>query len=81
MQKTRIIGILEEICPGEEVSTSESLVDSRILDSLAIVALVAELEEEFNVTIPAVEIIAENFNSANALDDLMSRLVKDQIGS
>lgn len=81
MQKTRIVEILEEICPGEEVSASESLVDSRILDSLAIVALVAELEEEFNIVIPAVEIVAENFNSVDALDDLLSRLVEDQIGS
>ena len=81
MQKTRIVEILEEICPGEEVSTSDSLVDSRILDSLAIVALVAELEEEFNIVIPAVEIVAENFNSVDALNDLLSRLVEDQIGS
>ena len=37
-------------------------------------SLVAEIDSEFGVTIPAEEIIPENFNSAEALFKLIERL-------
>ena len=44
------------------------------LDSLSIIALVAELEDEYDITIPAVEIIPANFNSAKAMWKMIQRL-------
>jgi len=40
-----IIAILEELVPDVDVKTCTTLVDGRYLDSLAIVALIAELED------------------------------------
>ena len=48
--------------------------DKRILDSLDIVTLVSEIDDRLDVTIPAEEIIPENFNSAKALSELVRRL-------
>ncbi len=81
MNDKRIIEILEDLCPGEDLATCNSLVDSRILDSLSIVALVAELEETFDIVIPAVEIVADNFNSVESINLLVSRLIEDQLES
>lgn len=73
-----IIDILEELVPDVDYTTETGLVQRRILDSLTIIALVSELEEEFDITIPAVEIVAENFDSAAAIDALITRLVDEE---
>ena len=72
-----IIEILESLKPGVDYETADNLVDSRVLDSLTILALVPELEDAFDVTIPAVEIVPANFNSAQAIDALVARLVEE----
>ena len=38
-----VIEILEELKPGDDYETNEELVSKRVLDSLTILALVAEL--------------------------------------
>ena len=47
-------------------------------DSLAILSLVAEIEEEFDVVIPTVEIIPDNFNSAKSLWALIEKLKEEE---
>ncbi len=70
----KIIEILSDMHPEVDFSTAEELIDNGVLDSLDIVSLVAEIDSEFGVTIPAEEIIPENFNSAKALWELVSKL-------
>ena len=66
--------ILEDIQPGVNYKECENLIDGHFLDSLSIIALVAELEDEYDITIPAVEIIPANFNSAKAMWKMIQRL-------
>ena len=73
----RLIEILEDIQPQADYETCTTLIDDHILDSMSIIALVAELEEEFDVTIPTVEIIPANFNSAQAMYDMIIRLQEE----
>ena len=47
------------------------------LDSLAILSLVAELEEEFDIEIPTVEIVPANFNSAKSMWEMIQRLEEE----
>lgn len=70
----RLIEILEELQPDVDFNTTENLIDGRILDSLTILSLVAEIEEEFDVEIPTVEIIPSNFNSAKSIWALIEKL-------
>lgn len=70
----KIIEILTELHPDVDFATAEDLIDDGVLDSLDIVSLVAEIDSEFGITIPAEEIIPENFNSARALYELITRL-------
>ena len=74
-----IIEILEEFCPGVDCATCTTLVDSRILDSLTMVAFVAELEEAFDIEIPPVEIVIDNFNSVDAINVLVTRLSQEDL--
>ena len=74
----RLYEILEDIQPDVDFETTENLIDDHILSSLSILSLIAELEEEFDVTIPAVEIVPVNFNSAKAMWALIQRLQEDE---
>ncbi|MBE6546747.1 MAG: acyl carrier protein [Ruminococcaceae bacterium] len=70
----KLLEILTSLHPDVDFSEAEDLVDDGILDSLDIVTLVTEIDSEFDVTIPAEEIVPENFNSAAALWALIERL-------
>ena len=70
----RLIEILEDIQPNADYRNCRSLIDDHILDSLSILSLVAELEDEFDILIPTVEIIPDNFNSAEQIWALIVRL-------
>ena len=72
-----LIEILEDIQPGVDYETCEDLVDGHHLDSLMILSLIAEIEDEFDVVIPTVEIIPQNFNSAKRLWKLIERLQEE----
>lgn len=72
-----LIEILEGLHPEVDFETCTDLVDGKILDSFDIVTLVAEINANFDVAIPAEELIPENFNSAQALWELIQRLDED----
>ena len=73
----KLIEILEEINDGVDYENCTTLIDERYLDSLAIISLVASIEEEFDVQIPTVEIVPNNFNSAKAIWNLIERLQEE----
>ncbi|MBO4927470.1 MAG: acyl carrier protein [Clostridiales bacterium] len=73
----RLIEILEDIQPEVDYLTCTTLIDDHYLNSLAIISLVAELEEEYDITIPTVEIIPENFNSAENMWKMIQRLQEE----
>ena len=72
--KDQIIDILSEIVDDVDFDSCTTLIDDHILGSLQIISLVAEIEDEFDISIPTVEIKPENFNSAAALWAMIQRL-------
>ncbi len=74
----KLINILEELQPEVDYNTCENLVDGRYLDSLTILSLISEIEDEFDVIIPTVEIIPANFNSAKKIWELIERLQEEE---
>ena len=72
-----LLEILNDIQPGVDFENEKHLIDDHLLDSLSIISLVAELEDTFDVTIPAVEIIPDDFNSAEAMLEMLQRLRED----
>lgn len=73
----QLLEILNELHPDVDFETADDLIDGKILDSFDIVTLVAEIDSEFDVAIPAEELIPENFNSASALYELITRLSEE----
>ena len=73
----RLIEILEDIQPDVDYANCTDLIDGHHLNSLAIISLIAELEEEYDITIPAVEIVPDNFNSAERIMKMIERLQEE----
>ena len=72
--KETLLNILSELHPDVDFESCDALIDDGVLDSLDIVSLISEISAELDITIPPEEIIPENFNSAKALADLLTRL-------
>ena len=72
-----LIEILKDLHSDVDFETCTTLIDDKILDSFDIVSIVSEVNDRFDVTIPAKELVPENFNSAKALWNLISRLEED----
>ena len=75
----RLLEILEEIIPGEDVENCTTLVDDNILDSFAIISLVAALEDEYDIVVSPADLVPENFNSAQALAALVAEYLPDAV--
>ena len=69
-----LLEILQDLHPEVDFETCDTLVDDKIIDSFDIVSIISEINEEFDVVIPAEEIIPENFNSAEAMWEMIQRL-------
>ena len=69
-----LIRILEKIRPGVEFEGRTDLFASGILDSMTIVALAAELNDEFDIEVKVTDILPENFNSVESIEKMIRRL-------
>ena len=72
-----LLEILQDLHPEVDFESCDTLIDDGILDSFDIVTIIAEVNEEFDVVIPAEEIVPENLNSAEALHALIERLADE----
>ena len=72
----QLLGILRELHPETDFETETHLVDDGVLASFDIVMLITRIEEEFDVVIPAKDIVPEHFNSAKALMALIDRIAE-----
>lgn len=73
----KLIAMLEELNPEVDYQTEEHLIDNHLLDSLAILSLIGDIEDGFDVEVPTVEIIPSNFNSAKAIWALIQKLEEE----
>ncbi len=69
-----LLNILKNMHPDVDFETADDLIGDGVLDSLDIVTLITEINHTFDVSIPAEEVIPENFCSAEALWSLIERL-------
>ena len=73
-----LMKILQELEPDVNYREEQALIDAHILDSFLILELVAELEDTYHIRISPADIVAENFNSAGAMWQMIERLKEDR---
>ncbi|ACD51248.1 acyl carrier protein [Clostridium botulinum] len=74
----KLISLLEDIRDDVDFKECTTLIEDGILDSFDIIQIVNAIDEEFDVEIPATEIIPENFNSADSLLKMIRRLEEEE---
>lgn len=72
----QVLKVLQEEYPEIDFTTSDTMVDDGILDSLTITGIIGALSLEFSIQIPYEEITEENFNSLSAMAALVDKLQK-----
>lgn len=69
-----LLRIMSEVRPDIDFETETKLIDNEMLDSLDIVAIVTDVNDEFDIEINVNDLLPENFNSAEALYELIQKL-------
>lgn len=68
-----VLEILKDIRSDIDFENETALIDDDMLESLDIVAIVGEFNEEFDVEISVEDLLPENFNSVDAMVELITR--------
>jgi len=69
--------VRSEVAAGGDAATIDEntqLIDSGVIDSMALMRLIAFVEERANVRIPDEEVLPENFQSISDIESLVDRL-------
>lgn len=72
----RLIELLQEIKEDIDYENETKLIDDELLDSFDILQIISAIDDEFEVSIPAAMIIPQNFNSAEALWNMIQELME-----
>ncbi len=70
----KLLEILQEIRPDVDFNEETKLIDHGILDSFDIIVLVGEINDAFDVEIGVIDLLPENFNSVEAIMNLITKL-------
>lgn len=68
-----LLRIMSDIRPDIDFENETRLIDNELLDSLDIVAIVTDINDEFDIEINVNDLLPENFNSAEALYELIQK--------
>lgn len=68
-----ILDMLAELRPEFDFAESDNYIEDGLLDSFDIVSLTSMLEEKYNITIDGLDIVPENFATAEAIAGLVKK--------
>lgn len=71
----RVLAILEDNCEEILDYTGDNMVEDGIVDSFTLIAIVGDLEEEFDIEIDASYVVEEYFGNKDAILALMRELL------
>ena len=70
----KLLELLKGVRPDVDFENETALIDDGILDSFDVVAIISELDDAFDVQIRITELDPDNFNSAEAIWNLVQQL-------
>ena len=71
----KLMDILTDARPDLDFATETKLIDDNILDSFDIITIVGEINAEFDININVGDLLPENFNSAEAIWQLIQTYI------
>lgn len=74
----QLMEILTDLRPDVDFEKEKALVTDGILDSFDIISLVGTLNDEYDITIRPANLLPENFDSAEAILELIETLQDEE---
>ncbi len=71
--REQVLEILLDVVPDVDFENEVDLINDKIIDSFAVVAMVNELNDELDIDIPSREILPENFYSLDTIVRLVEK--------
>ncbi|HBN55391.1 MAG TPA: acyl carrier protein [Lachnospiraceae bacterium] len=72
-----LMELLAALKPEIDFEREKELIDDGLLESFDVITLIAEIEDQFGLEVPAEEIVPENFNSAEGIWKLLERIKEE----
>lgn len=72
-----LLEVLKKAVPKADWEAEGDLVDDGIIDSIDIVSAIAEIMDFYDIEIPSEEMEPENFNSLEAIYELIQRMQEE----
>ncbi|MDO4633598.1 MAG: phosphopantetheine-binding protein [Eubacteriales bacterium] len=73
----RLLEILNDVRPDVDFESQTAIIDDGIIDSFDIISIVSELDDEFDISIPIHELEPKNFNTVEAIWELIQKLQEE----
>jgi acyl carrier protein len=73
--KQFILNDIQKDRKRKDLADGESLIDQGVIDSLGIMKMLAFLEEKFNIQIAGDELVLENFETLDAITQLVDKKI------
>lgn len=70
----KLMELLKGVRPDVDFENETELIDDGILDSFDVVAIISEIDDQFDVQIRINELDPENFNSTESIWNLIQKL-------
>lgn len=74
----KLLEVLKSVRKDVDFENETALIDDGILDSFDVVAIVSEINMEFDIEITVDDMTPENFNSMEAMNDMINRILDEE---
>lgn len=70
----KLMSLLSNCCPTVDFQTEKDLVSGKVIDSMDLIAIISDIEEEYGISIEMDKIEPENFDSVDAIWELINSI-------
>ena len=72
----KLFEILQNCCPTVDFKTEKNLITGKVIDSIDLVSIISDIEDEVDISIEMEQIEPENFDDVDAIWKLIQKLKK-----
>ena len=73
--KEQILAILKEVKPTKSLEDVTDIIEGGYIDSFELMSIIASFSDKFGIEISIEDLVPENFNSVEAMTQMVDRLV------
>lgn len=75
--REQIMAILKVIKPTKSLENVKDIIEGGYIDSFELMSLISSLSEKFGIEISLDDMVPENFNTIDAMTQMVNRLIKN----